>query len=366
MKIAHCGRIFWFLSEEFCAILRFFCYLCIVNRPIIYLVALLGLLVGCQKSASYRTVQGVMLGTTLHLVAESPEESAELYALAMDIDAEMKRSMSIFDANSLLSRLNRSETDSVDCHILYNLQLADEIGALSGGAYDVTVAPLVKAWGFGGEGREKEPNLDSLLQFVGREKVALEELEGRTRLWKADERVQLDFNSIAKGYTVDLIARELQARKIENFLVDVGGEIRCQGKNSHGGAWRIGIERPVDGALPGESYEMRLALDRGAMATSGNYRRYFMDSSGRKVAHTIDPKTGRSVLSRLLSATVVADECARADAMATMFMALGSERALKMLEAHPEWRVLLILAPEEEGGAMECRMTPAMQELVLE
>lgn len=307
-----------------------------------------------------------MLGTTLHLVAETPEESAALYALAMDIDREMKLSMSIFDSRSLISRLNRAETDSVDRHICYNLQLAEEIGELSGGAYDVTVAPLVKAWGFAGEQRSKEPNLDSLLQFVGREKVALKEVEGRTTLWKADPRVQLDFNSIAKGYTVDLIAQALQARKVENFLVDVGGEVRCQGKNPHGNPWRIGIERPVDGAPLGESYEMRIALNQGSLATSGNYRRYFIDPSGRKVAHTIDPKTGRSVLSRLLSATVVAEECARADAMATMFMALGAERALELLEAHPEWQVLLILAPEREGEAMECRMTPAMQQLVLE
>lgn len=307
-----------------------------------------------------------MLGTTLHLVAETPEESASLYALAMDIDREMKLSMSIFDSHSLISRLNRAETDSVDRHICYNLQLAEEIGELSGGAYDVTVAPLVKAWGFAGEQRSKEPNLDSLLQFVGREKVALKEVEGRTTLWKADPRVQLDFNSIAKGYTVDLIAQALQARKVENFLVDVGGEVRYQGKNPHGNPWRIGIERPVDGAPLGESYEMRIALNQGSLATSGNYRRYFIDPSGRKVAHTIDPKTGRSVLSRLLSATVVAEECARADAMATMFMALGAERALELLEAHPEWQVLLILAPEREGEAMECRMTPAMQQLVLE
>lgn len=329
------------------------------------LVALM-LFVGCSRPAEYRTVEGVMLGTTLRLVAQTPLPASELYDRAMAVDLQMKSSMSIFDERSLLSRLNRSETDSVDSHIVYNLRLAQEISALSGGAYDVTVGPLVKAWGFAGRRGEAEPNLDSLLQFVGGDKVALREEEGRVTLWKADPRVELDFNSIAKGYTVDLVAEELLSRGVENFLVDIGGEIRCRGVNPKGMPWRIGIERPVDGAPLGESYEMRIALSRGALATSGNYRRYFIDPAGRKIAHTIDPRTGESVLSRLLSATVVAEECARADAMATMFMALGADKALELLELHPEWPVVLILAPEQEGDPLITHLSPAMEQLVME
>lgn len=330
------------------------------------ILATLLLFAGCSRPTEYRTVEGVMLGTTLRLVAQSPVPASELYDRAMAVDLEMKRSMSIFDEGSLLSRLNRSETDSVDGHIAYNLRLASEISALSGGAYDVTVGPLVKAWGFAGRQREAEPNLDSLLRFVGSEKVALCEREGRLTLWKADPRVELDFNSIAKGYTVDLVSEELLSRGVENFLVDIGGEVRCQGVNSKGMPWRIGIERPVDGAPLGESCELRIALGEGALATSGNYRRYFVDDAGRKVAHTIDPRTGESVLSRLLSATVVADECARADAMATMFMALGADEALRLLGEHPEWPVLLILAPEGEGDSLTTHLSPAMERLVMD
>lgn len=339
-----------------------------MKRSLLFVSLLFGVLgIGCRESETpYRRVDGVMLGTTLQVVASTDTPPEELYAEAMEIDRTMKSSMSIFDEGSLLSRLNRNETDSVDHHIAYNLRLAQEISILSRGAYDVTVAPLVRAWGFAGRQGVASPNLDSLLQFVGSDKVALREEGGRLLLWKADERVQLDFNSIAKGYTVDRVADRLLVLGVENFLVDIGGEVRCRGLNPKGMPWRIGIERPVDGAPPGESYEMRIALKEGALATSGNYRRYFIDPSGRKIAHTIDPHTGRSRLSRLLSATVVADECACADAMATMFMALGAEKALALLEKHPEWPVLLILAPEKEDEAMVCHLSPAMQELILE
>lgn len=321
------------------------------------------LLAGCAPKSEYRVVDGAMLGTTLRIIACSSQPGSELYALAAATDAEMKQSMSIFDPSSLLSRLNRGECDSVDRHIAYNLSLAREIHALSEGAYDVTVKPLVEAYGFAGRERTARPNIDSLLHFVGMELVTLTP-DGR--LLKRDPRLQLDFNSIAKGYTVDCLARELERRGVEHYLVDVGGEVRCRGCNRQGGPWRIGVERPVDGALYGESTEAIICLEEGALATSGNYRRYFTDEAGRKVGHTFDPKSGESVLSHLLSATVVMPECARADAMATMLMAMGDERAVAYLEGHPDEAILLILAPKTEDEGMRCVMSPAMQRLMLE
>ena len=189
-----------------------------------------------------------MLGTTLRVTACVGEPSAgELYRRIMGVDSAMKRSMSIFDEGSLLSRLNRNETDSVDEHIVRNWTLAREIGALSGGRYDVTVKPLVDAWGFAGRERTAAPNLDSLLEFVGSDKVSVRD----GRLVKSDPRVQLDFNSVAKGYTVDRVALLLEEYGAENYLVDIGGEVRCRGVNPHGDPWRIGIERPVDGVAYG-------------------------------------------------------------------------------------------------------------------
>lgn len=325
-----------------------------------FLLPMVWLLMGCS-SVEYQVVEGPMLGTTFHLVAEVEKGLAPtLYEEVMAIDRAMKESMSIFDEESRLSRLNSNRTDTVDRHIAYNLSLAHEISVLSAGAYDVTVKPLVEAWGFAGRERTGRPNVDSLLAFVGYEKVWLE----GDRLMKADPRVQLDFNSIAKGYTVDQVVALLEQRGAMNFLVEIGGEVRCKGKNRQGNPWRIGIEQPEEGLPHGAATQARIALEQGALATSGNYRRFFVDEQGRRVAHTIDPKRGESTLSRLLSATVVAENCARADAMATMFMALGADAALALAEQHPEWPLLFILS-SEQGEGYDCYCSEAMQQLIV-
>lgn len=294
------------------------------------LIVLIFCVVGCgspENRREYVTVDGQMLGTFLHIVACTDAEPSEIYERMMTLDSVAKRSMSIFDENSLLSRINRGETDSLDAHIVYNIELARRVNLLSGGAYDVTIKPLTSAYGFARENREHRVNVDSLLEFVGMEKISVQD----GRLIKADERVQLDFNSIAKGYTVDLAASELEKMGIENYLVDIGGEVRCKGVNKKGGEWRVGVETPFEGNQSnGEFIQQVISLSNCSMATSGNYRRYYVNDDGKKVAHTIDPRTGESVISELLSATVVAPTCAEADAYGTMFMALGKERAIEL------------------------------------
>ena len=319
-------------------------------------------LASCAGRPDYTTVDGVMLGTTLHVVADVRDVSAqELYAAVMDLDREAKASMSIFDENSLLSRPNRNQTDTVDRHIAFNLRLADSIGALSDGRYDVTVKPLVEAWGFAGKEAQAHPNIDSILTFVGREKVHIE----GNRLVKADPRVQLDFNSVAKGYTVDLLAALVERFGAENYIVDIGGEVRCRGVNRQGNPWRIGVETPFDGNMSdGEYLQRRISLSEGGLATSGNYRRFYLDADGNKVAHTIDPRTGHSVVSRLLSVTVVAPTCAEADALGTMFLAMGADDARAAVDRMPGVKVYFILAGE--GDAYEEYVSPAMKPLILE
>lgn len=316
---------------------------------------------GCAGGPEYTTVDGVMLGTTLHVTADvKGVSSQELYAAVMELDREAKASMSIFDESSLLSRLNRNETDSVDRHIAFNLRLADSIADLSDGRYDVTVKPLVEAWGFAGRERVEHPNVDSILAFVGREKVRIE--EGRLR--KEDPRVQIDFNSVAKGYTVDLLAALVEKYGAENYIVDIGGEVRCRGVNPAGNAWRIGIETPFDGNMSnGEYLQRRIQLHDGGLATSGNYRRFYLDAEGRKVAHTIDPRTGRSALSRLLSVTVAAPTCAEADALGTMLLAMGADDALAAAKRMPELKAYFILAGE--GEQYEEYVSPAMEALIM-
>ena len=301
-------------------------------------------LCGCGSEPDFVTVDGTMLGTTLHVVADVKGVSRQrLYAAVMELDREAKASMSIYDSTSLVSRLNRNETDSVDRHIAFNLHLADSIGALSDGRYDVTVKPLVEACG-----------------FDGREKVRVE----GGRLVKDDPRVQLDFNSVAKGYTVDLLAGLVEKYGAENYIVDIGGEVRCRGLNRQGRAWRIGVETPFDGNMSdGEYLQKRIQMTGGGLATSGNYRRFYLDGEGNKVAHTIDPRTGRSALSRLLSVTVAAPTCAEADALGTMFLAMGADDALAAVERMPGVKAYFILAGD--GGEYEEYVSPAMEALIL-
>lgn len=319
-------------------------------------------LCGCAGRPDFTVVDGVMLGTTLHVVADvKGVSSQELYAAVMELDREAKASMSIYDPMSLLSRLNRNETDTVDRHIAFNLHLADSIGALSDGRYDVTVEPLVEAWGFAGKERTEHPNIDSILEFVGREKVRV----AGGRLVKDDPRVQLDFNSVAKGYTVDLLAALVEKYGAENYIVDIGGEVRCRGVNRQGQAWRIGVETPFDGNMSnGEYLQKRIQMTGGGMATSGNYRRFYLDKEGNKVAHTIDPRTGRSALSRLLSVTVVAPTCAEADALGTMFLAMGADDALAAVGRMPGVKAYFILAGAGEDEYEEY-VSPAMEALVM-
>ena len=319
-------------------------------------------LCGCAGRPDFTVVDGVMLGTTLHVVADvKGVSSQELYAAVMELDREAKASMSIYDPMSLLSRLNRNETDTVDRHIAFNLHRADSIGALSDGRYDVTVKPLVEAWGFAGKERTEHPNIDSILEFVGREKVRV----AGGRLIKDDPRVQLDFNSVAKGYTVDLLAALVEKYGAENYIVDIGGEVRCRGVNRQGQAWRIGVETPFDGNMSnGEYLQKRIQMTGGGMATSGNYRRFYLDKEGNKVAHTIDPRTGRSALSRLLSVTVVAPTCAEADAMGTMFLAMGADDALAAVGRMPGVKAYFILAGAGEDEYEEY-VSPAMEALVM-
>lgn len=314
----------------------------------------------CAEQSAYKTVGGVMLGTNLSLIAETATPQGTLYAACMEIDREAKRSMSLFDPTSRLSQLNRGETDSLDVHIIRNILLADSISRLSGGIYDITVGPLVKAWGFAGAEAETKPNIDSLLDFVGFEKIRID----GNRLVKADPRMQVDLNSIAKGYTVDLVAEMLEREGVENYIVDIGGEVRCRGVNRQGNPWRIGVETPFDGNYTDGAYiSRRIALSEGALATSGNYRRYYVDAAGRKVAHTINPRTGYSRLSPLLSATVVAATCAEADALCTMLMAMGDDEAKRFSEAHPDLPVCLIL--DGGGEAYEEWLSPSMKHLII-
>ena len=324
-------------------------------------------IVGCGGSAAtddeYVRVEGFGIGTTYRIIARTDQKRIlEISQAASDIFAEMTASMSIFDSTSLLSRINRGETDSVDCHIKQMIGLARAVNSLSEGMYDITVAPLTEAYGFAGGKAQQRPNIDSILQFVGMEKIRVEE----NRLIKDDPRMKLDFNSIAKGYTVDCIASEIERMGIEDYMVEVGGEIVCRGRNPRGGDWRVAVDSPFDGNMnPGENCQVIIALTDRALATSGNYRRYYINEDGRKIAHTIDPTTGESAISDLLSATVIAPTAAEADALGTMCMTLGLERAKETISGIDGVDAYLIsAAPDGSEKEFEVWHTTAMAEMI--
>ena len=317
------------------------------------LVALLGIVACTSTKREYINVDGETLGTFVVVKCNTTHSEAEVASRIMAIDSQMKASMSIFDESSLLSRINRNECDTLDEHLIYNIKLAETFYTLSGGAYDITVKPLTDAWGFGRNTSTETPNIDSILQFVGYNRIAIED----NRLVKQDCRTQIDLNSIAKGYTVDVVGEELEALGVVDYLVNIGGEIRCRGRNANGKLWSIGIETPYDGNMSMDSVEKIIEIENGALATSGNYRRFYINDNGEKITHTIDPRSGYSVSSTLLSATVIAPTCAEADAAATMFMALGSEGGAVELAQECErtlgWKYYFIFA-DGENYRIEC------------
>lgn len=309
-----------------------------------FIVAVALLLAGCGSAPVYRTVDGSMLGTTYHIVAETSLSQEQIFGEMQRINLEAIASMSIFNPTSLLSRINRNETDSVDIHIARNIEVATKINALTP-RYDITVKPLVDAYGFAAKNREAKPNIDSLVQFVGFSKFRLE----GGRIVKSDKRLQIDLNSIAKGYVVDLIAEWLEGQGCENYIVEVGGEICAKGVNAKGIAWRVGVDTPFDNNnTPGAYQQKVVQISGSALATSGNYRRFYYNAEGERISHTLNPQTGHSQTTSLLSATVIAPRCSVADALATAFMASDEKDAIALAEhLRDSIQVYFVLAPQK-------------------
>ncbi|MBC8489471.1 MAG: FAD:protein FMN transferase [Bacteroidetes bacterium] len=246
------------------------------------------------------------------------------------------QSVSVWVPNSVISKVNRNDTlVELDFYFTDIFNLSKEIHSNTTGAFDPTVGPLVNAWGFGFTDRMKVDQnvVDSLLPLVNFHKVKIAE----NKVIKEDSRIQFDFNAIAQGYSVDLVGKLLESKGIENYLIDIGGEVLAKGKKPNGDLWEVGIEKPKDNASYGEGLQAIVKLENKALATSGNYRKFY-EVNGIRYSHTIDPKTGYPVQHSLLSVSVLADECATADAYATALMVLGLEKSKTLLNEfkHPD------------------------------
>lgn len=302
---------------------------------------ILMVLVGCSDMRYYFT-EGRVYGTTYHVSYESARD------YDVEIRTEMERvnsSLSMFNPKSVIARWNREETDTVDSLVLKLWTKAWEVYTLTDGAFDITVAPLVNAWGFGLEGKQQPTSreLDSLRALVGMSKVTLKD----NRLIKSLEGIQIDASSIAKGLGVDLVAEFFDSHGINNYMIEIGGEIRLKGESNKGRPWHIGIDKPIeDSTAMNRELQAVLEMTEGALATSGNYRRYYI-VDGKKYAHTINPKTGYPVQRDIIGASVYAPTCMEADAYATSFMVLGFVEAKKLVQSLPGLEACLIYLDDQ-------------------
>lgn len=317
---------------------------------ILVLLLLLIMVYSCRKTLTFDSFRGFAQGTTYNIVFgnSGKVDPQELKSEVEKLLKEFDMSLSLYIDSSLLSRVNRNEDVLVDNYFAEAFSLSAEISALTDGAFDITVGPLVKAWGFGPDVHRdfSESNLDSLLKLIGMEKVRIE----NNRVVKTDPDIKFDFNAIAQGYSVDVVSAFLDSRGIKNSLVEIGGEVRAKG-DKNGIMWRIGIDRPEDNNnMPGNNLQAVISLKDRSLVTSGNYRKFYVEN-GVKYSHTIDPRTGYPARNTLLSATILADDCATADGIATACMVMGKDKTVEFLGEHPEYDAFLIYS-DENGNFM--------------
>lgn len=290
----------------------------------------------------YQHNEGMVFGTFYKITYQYENDLRE------GIEREMKKvddALSPFNKNSIISAVNENKPVALNDMFMSVYDLARTVSEDTDGAFDITVAPLVNAWGFGFKHNiaPTKSTIDSIMNFVGYKKVRM---MGRT-IMKDDPRVMLDCSAIAKGYGSDVVAHYLESMGISNYLVEIGGEIVAKGSNPKGKPWAIGVEKPVDDSLAVKSeLQTVLNITDMAMATSGNYRNFYY-KDGKKYAHTIDPKTGHPVQHNILSATVIAKRCAMADAYATAFMVVGLDKAKEILGRHKDLKAYIIY---DKGG----------------
>lgn len=313
-----------------------------------------------EEAATYHNEKGLIFGTMYSITYEHEK------SLRLDIDKELERfdaSLSMFNELSIISRINRNEDVTVDSLFANVFRQAMKISEATDGNFDITVAPLVNAWGFGFTENisPTDAKIDSLLQIVGWQKI---QLSSEGKIIKEDPRIMLDCSAIAKGYAVDVIANLLKSNGVQNYMVDIGGEVDVAGVNPTGNLWRIGINKPEDDPLSrNQSLQTILEVSGLGIATSGNYRNFYY-KDGMKYAHTIDPKTGRPVQHSILSSTVIAKDCMTADAYSTAFMVMGLEKAKSLVESHPELDAYFIFS--DEKGDFQTYMTEGMKKYVTE
>ena len=305
------------------------------------------LIISCNNdSSNYKRIQGDALGTTYKVIVQSESNSSEIKQSIDSIFEVVNNSMSTYRTNSIISRVNQSQNPvEVDIHFIEVFKKSQEIWNLSNGYFDPTAGSIVNLYGMGPNTNVQSINrykIDSVMQHVGLDKVYLDQ---QNRIVKAKEGIYIDFNAIAKGYSVDLIKDLLIKINSENFLIEVGGELITMGKNDKNKKWKVAIQNPIDLT----SIYSEFSLDGMALATSGNYRKFRIDSqTGVRYAHIVNPINGESMTNNILSASVVSSSCIEADAWATSLMLMDPKEATKIINNIPDIEVLILTGIDDQ------------------
>lgn len=293
-----------------------------------FIFMMLAMATGCSD-AKYRDMNGIIWNTTYSIQYDGNEDLKDSVLRVFD---EIDTILNVFNENSYVCRLNQNNASAAPAMFDSIFHLAVEINRLTGGAFDPTLGPAIRAWGFG-QGHEATSDtlrLDSLRVFTGLEKMKV--VNGR--VIKADRRVELNLSGIAKGYACDAVAAMFRRNGVKNFMVEIGGEINAAGLNARGSAWNIAIDRPIVSDTIVHEYLTVVELKDLSVATSGNYRNFHTDDKGSIYGHTLNPATLRPTTTNVLSATVIDRSCARADALATAFMVLGASKGTLLAKQH--------------------------------
>lgn len=289
-------------------------------------------------------ISGYAQGTTYH-ISYFDKKNRDFQPAIEKILKQFDKSVSTYDSKSIISRINRNIPHTrTDKYFETCFRKGEELYRLTDGNFDPTVYSLVNLWGFGAEKQRKASQqvIDSLLQFVGMEKVTLK----NHKIIKQRPQVKLDFNAYAQGYTVDVVAQFLQKKKITSFLVEIGGEVYAFGKKPDGNLWTVGIERPDNNKTNTNVLKATAQLYNKAIATSGNYHK-FREENGVKYSHHINPKTGYPVQNTMLSASVICDDTLSADAIATALMVMGLEKSKDFLSKNQQYQAFIIYSDNE-------------------
>ena len=323
---------------------------------------LVAALCSCQpRKAEYVKMQGRIFGTYYSIIYQPIQENDTLDKGVLEQLNQVNASLSTYEDTSTISKFNKSKVGvEVDEMMIKVISTGKKVYDDTDGAFDMTVGPLVNAWGFGFKKKENitEARIDSLMFNVGMNMI---QLDG-SYLHKSKPGIIIDASAIAKGFGVDVAADYLASQGIENYMVEIGGEIRAQGVNHKGTPWRVGIDKPIDDkAALNRELQAILSLTNVGLATSGNYRNFYIED-GKKYAHTIDPKTGYPVQHSLLSASIIAQDCMTADAYATACMVMGLEKSFNLIDSLANTEGYFIFV--DEKGENQVKYTSGFDRLL--